>query len=66
MRIFGSAESQGESNIPFLYNISAQEAEDEYYKMLQKISTHMVGYCLLMYLARYTLFANNDETSVKR
>ncbi len=24
---------------------SAQETKDEYYEMLQKISTHLVGYC---------------------
>ncbi len=49
MRIFGSDESQSKSNFPFLYIISVQETKDEYYEMLQKISTHLVGYCLLTY-----------------
>ncbi len=26
-----------------------QETKDEYYEMLQKISTHLVGYCPLTY-----------------
>ncbi len=36
--------------ISHIYTIkSIQETEDEYYEMLQKISTHLVGYCLLTY-----------------
>ncbi len=50
MRIFGSDESQSESNFPFLYIVkSAQETKDECYEMLQKITTPWVGCCLLTY-----------------
>ncbi len=48
MRSLGSTESQSESNFPFLCK-RVQETKDEYYKMLLKISTHLVGYCLLTY-----------------
>ncbi len=50
MRIFGSGESQSESNFPFFLHFkSAQETTDECYEMLLKIFTDLVGYCLLTY-----------------
>ncbi len=35
MLIFGSDESQNESNFPFLYIVRVLETKDEYYEMLQ-------------------------------
>ncbi len=50
MCIFGSDESLSESSFLFLYIVRVlQETEDEYYEMLQKISTHLVEHCLFTY-----------------
>ncbi len=48
MRIFGGDEFKV-NPISHFFNKSVQETKDEYYEMLQKISTHLVGYCLLTY-----------------
>ncbi len=37
------------NTISLLNIISVQDNKDEYYEMLQKNSTHLVGYCLLTY-----------------